>query len=582
MQDNTNTQPRPRKASALVLAVAMMMTALIGSGAITYTVAAASAEAEIELVPEYESVTYVLDPVTILQRFDSFGTWEKIGNSELTNSTLLLNAHSEGANLTFATNSANYFEVRLKGTEVNSSAWFTLTNASATPYINIGVNGTYVNYTYMDTTEKTGTLVTDGVTLGNWTKLGIEFTSSAVILSAVDVDGTVLGTASLTGVDLTYDLIEEVKILNDNTDDVFVDYIFASISSTAYTPAKLDSNKLNSAATLEKEYQKMLIEFGDKDMAPGTYSDEAVTHSTFGGTPSDKTVSTDRYLNQTDMGEILAAHKETVEPITGTAKYQGWDNLMDDNEDTLQRYIADNHQVAKSDVTVIDYYMTGAKLNYTFNSAMVDAIEQAWFKYASNMADTLGAQTVFVDDADAVACIGGTAPWTMAITKKAVDLNYFYYPGTIESKKFTDALDDLSDAIRDKTLGAALMLPDSFSNITTASKTNPDAYALAADGGLWNNRMQNLDQALQFTDAAIGNILQGATYMLFDLGSAATALDWTVTEDGKFTSTPFTVASLYGSEIVAYGALIVIIAIAILVPLLIFGGIKVKKGRRKN
>ena len=92
----------------------MMMTALIGSGAITYTVAAASAEAEIELVPEYESVTYVLDPVTILQRFDSFGTWEKIGNSELTNSTLLLNAHSEGANLTFATNSANYFEVRLK------------------------------------------------------------------------------------------------------------------------------------------------------------------------------------------------------------------------------------------------------------------------------------------------------------------------------------------------------------------------------------------------------------------------------------------------------------------------------------
>ena len=55
-------------------------------------------------------------------------------------------------------------------------------------------------------------------------------------------------------------------------------------------------------------------------------------------------------------------------------------------------------------------------------------------------------------------------------------------------------------------------------------------------------------------------------------------------EDGKLSSSPLTFASCYGSEVVAYGALIVLIAIP-LVAIIVVGGVfgaKKVRGKKRN
>jgi hypothetical protein len=580
MNGTDETKHSPRKLLATVFAVAMLLTVLAGSGAITSTAAAASPDADLELVPHYKDVTYVLDPVTFDQRFDAIGSWEKTGDAELSDSRLVMDA-DEGAVLEIEDNLANYFEARLMFDSANATVTFKLTDGTNYTSIAIAASGA-VTYALNNGTTATGSVAASGVAAGEWIKVGIEFTEAAVIFTAIDSTGDSLGSASIADAILTFDAVTEVSVKSAGVGVVgYADYAFGSLTQTEFVAAALDGTDLNSSPALEKKFQKFLVEFGQKDMVPGTYSDEAVTHALYGGEISDRTLASDRYLNQTDMGELLSAHKETVEPITGTATYKGWSDLQKDNEDTLLAYLADQHDVSKDQVTVIDYYMDGVALNYTFNSAMTDAVEQAWFDYSRDMADDLGAQTAYNDEA-AVNSVTGTM--TMAITKQPTDLNYFYYPTSVEAAEFEDAMDVLSDRLREKTIGAAVMIPETFENITVASKTNPDAYAMDVDGSVWNNAMKDLDRAYQFTDAALGNILQGATYMLFDLDSMATAMDWSVMQDGKLTATPLTFASVYGSEVVVYSALVVLIAIP-LVALLIVGGVfgaKKVKARKKQ
>jgi len=579
MNGVTQSDKCPMKLPAFILAVAMMLTVLVGSGAITTTVAAASPEAELELVPHYRDVTYVLDPVSFNQRFDAMGTWEEIGDADLADSRLVMN-ENEGASLALEDNLANYFESRLMFN--STAALVTLKLSDGSNFTSIAVANTgKVTATYSNGSDAS-VEIASGASAGEWIKVGIEFTDDAVIFSATGADGSVLGSATVTDALLAYGEITEISIKTTETGSAgYADYVYGSLTRTSYTPAELNSLDMNSSPSVEEKFQKMKVEFGDRDMAPGIYSDEAATYSLYGGELSDRQFSADRYLNQSDMGEMLSAHRESINPVTGTATYKGWSDLQEDNENTLLAYLADQHDVTKDQVTVIDYYMDGVSLNYTFNEEMCEAIENAWFQYAREMADDLGAQTAYVDDASVAAASGTMA---LSITKKSVDLDHFYYPATVDAKKFDDAMGDLSDRLREKTLGAALMVPESFENITAAAKTNPSAYYAmdTTNGGVWNNMMKELDRAYQFTDAALGNVLQGATYMLFDLGAMGEQMSWSVMENGKLTDSPFTVASLYGTEVVAYGALIVLIAIPLVACLLIFGVVKVRKVRRSQ
>lgn len=581
MYGTDKTEHRPRKPLAIVLAVAMMLTVLTASGAITQTVSAASPDADLELVPHYRDVTYVLDPVTFSQRFDALGSWEKIGNVELVDSKLVMDA-DEGASLALKGNLANYFEARLQFNSTDAVVTYKLSDGTNYTSIIINAAGT-VTCAYNNGSAATGNVAASGVVAAQWVKVGIEFGKDSVTFTAYDQAGASLGSKTVTDALLGFEDVAEVSITASGTGVIgYADYAFGSLTQTDFVAATLANKDLNSDPSKTQKFQKMKVEFGDRDMTPGTYSNEAVTHDLYGGKLSEKTLASDRYLNQTDMGELLASHKETIDPITGTATYQGWTDLQRDNEATLLNYLAAQHDVSKGTVTIIDYYMDGCSLNYSWNKAMTDAVEKAWFDYAKNMADKLGAQTAYKNEAT-VAFLGGTT--SLSIGKSSSDLSYFYYPTSVESDDFEKAMDELSTKLREKTLGALVIIPESFENVTVASKTNPsNYYAMDTNGGVWNNMMKKLDKAYQATDATLGNILQGATYMLFDLDGMAESMGWEVMKNGKLTAAPLTFATVYGSEVVVYSALIVLIAIPI-VALLVIGGVfgakKVQAKRKK-
>lgn len=584
MNGTEETKHRPRFLSAIFVAIAMVLTVLAGSGIITSTAAAASADAvDVELVPHYKDVTYVLDPVTFVQRFDALGDWEKIGNVELSDSRLVMDMN-EGATLEIEDNLANYFETRLMFDSTNADVSFKLSDGTNYTSIILAHDGA-INASYAkEGSTQVVEIDADGAVKGEWIKVSIEFTETSIIFRASGADG-LLGTQTVEDALLTFDEVTSVEIRASGTGAVaYADYCFASLTRTDFVAATIAGDDINARPELEKKFQKFMVEFGQKEMEPGTFSDEALTHELYGGELSTKTLASDRYLNQSDMGELLAKHKETNTKITGTATYQGWSNLQRSNEDALQEFLADEHDVSRESVTIIDYYMDGASLNYSFNKATVEAVEKAWLKYATEMADELGAQTAYNDEAAVANSIYGTM--ALAIGKKPSDLNYFYYPTSVDAKEFDKAMDDLSDKLREKTIGALVMLPETFENMTVASKTNPDAYALSVggDGSIWNNAMQKLDKAYQATDAALGQMLQGATYMLFDLDAMGDAMGWSIMKDGKLTSSPLTFAQVYGSEVVAYGALGLLIAIPI-VALLVVGGVfgaKKVRARKKQ
>jgi len=580
MNGNDERKKRPMRLPAIVFAVAMMLTVLCGSGAITQTVSAESPSAELELAPHYKDVTYVLDQVTLLQRFDTIGDWSKISDASLADSRLVMDA-DEGASITISGNLATYFESRLMFNSTNATVTMKLSDGTNYTAIAIAAAGT-VTATFNNGSAQTVVVAASGAVKESWIKVGIEFTADGVVFTASNATA-LLGTKTFSTALLGFKDITSMEIKSTATGVVgYADYAFASITQTDFVAATLNDSKLNSDPALTEKFQKFKVAFTD-DAVPATYSDESVTHALYGDNISDKSLASDRYLNETDMGEMLAAHAETKNEVTGTATYQGWEDLYNDNEDTLQTYLANEHDVSKDTVTVIDYYMDGVGLNYTFNSAMTDAVENAWFKYSQDMADNLGAQTSYSDEASVADSISGTMAFSVT-GKDPVDLDYFYFPTSVEQKEFDDAMDDLSDQLREKTIGGLVIVPETFQNITLGAKTNPNAYATTPDGSVWNNAFQSIDSAYQATDAALGAILQGASYMVFDLDAMSAQLGWSVMEDGKLSSSPLTFASCYGSEVVAYGALIVLIAIP-LVAIIVVGGVfgaKKVRGKKRN
>ena len=68
-----------KRSIAISVAIMLGMVAVFGSGALSFTVEAASlvksADIDIELVPTYREVTYTLDAIETLQRWDAQGDW---------------------------------------------------------------------------------------------------------------------------------------------------------------------------------------------------------------------------------------------------------------------------------------------------------------------------------------------------------------------------------------------------------------------------------------------------------------------------------------------------------------------------
>ena len=584
--EETTARPKKRLGAfgAVFAAAILVMTVVLGSGAMTMEVSAASGgDVDMELVPGYRDVTYVLDPVQTSQRFDSISMWNAIGAVTFDDSMMIM-GESQGANLTVAEAAAlarsTYFEIKLKAEAVTADVTMTLDQFSSDNMASIGLGATgAIEATYYDgTTVKTVTLDA-AYEVDTYYRLAIEFSGESVIFTAHHDNGTLIESSVVQDCKLVSKDIGAVVIENAAAAALaYADYYFSSSDRTAYTQATYESADLNSKPTAVDTYQKMEIDFGKEGMKPGSYSSDAFVHEAYGYQDTGKSLVNDRYLNKTDFGEILAVEQETENPVRGLAKYMGWKDLQSDNERVLESYIASVHKVPLDQVFVVDYYLTSCHINYTWTPELADDVNKAWYDASKSLGAEMGAEIKFADkDVSKALSVGRTAP--MKVYHSHDDVEYLFFPTTASTSVFGEKMEPLQDYIRYHTVGAAMMVPHNFANITDAATLSLTAEA-AMESNVWYNAMRNLDSAFQFTDALLGQILQNAKYMAMDLTSMQSSMSWTVMENGKLLDSPLTMVTEMGNLVFPIIIVVVIIAIVAVILFGVFGK-KMVRGKRR-
>jgi hypothetical protein len=166
------------------------------------------------------------------------------------------------------------------------------------------------------------------------------------------------------------------------------------------------------------------------------------------------------------------------------------------------------------------------------------------------------------------------------VLPKAVDLENVYFPAAISQKSFETMMKDLSDRMREKTIGAALLVPENFANITDKA-TLGFSLQDAANMAILDNALRNLDQAFQFTDLALGEILNGTDSLNMDLSDVQSSISgWSIFGDGKPESQPLSSVSVLGSTLVLIIVIVVILVIACAATSFLLT--KNRKGRRAH
>ena len=584
--EQTTARPKKRLGAygALFATAILMMTFVLGSGAITMEVSAASGgDVDMELVPGYRDVTYVLDPVQTSQRFDAIGMWNAIGSVTFDDSLMVM-GENQGANLTIAETAAlddsTYFETKLKASAITANVSMTLDKFSSSNMASIGLaaDGSIAATYYDGTAVKIVTLAA-AYEADKFYLLAIEFAADSVVFSASYDNGTLIESSVVTDCELTAASIDAVIIKNVAAATTgYADYYFGSSERTAFTPTTYETADLNATPTALDTYQKMEIDFGAEGMVPGSYSSDAFVHEAYSYQDAGKSIVNDRYLNKTDFGEILAVEKETDNPVRGLAKYMGWKNLQADNERVLADYIASVHKVPIDQVRVIDYYMSSCQVNYTWTPELAADVNDAWYSSVKEMGAGLGAEIKYADkDMSKALSFGRTAP--METFHEYDDVEYLFFPTTASTSVFGEKMETLQDYLRYHTVGAAMMVPLSFGNITDTATLSMTAEG-AMESNIWYNTMKGLDSAFQFTDALLGQILQNAKYMAMDLTSVQSSMSWTVMENGKLLESPLTMVTEMGNFVFPIVIVVVIIAIVAVILLGVFGTKKVR-GKRK-
>ena len=566
----------------------LVMVAVLGSGAVSFNAVAASSttDVDIELVPKYREVTYVLDPIETLQRWDARGDWNLIGTPVIDDS-LLMCEQNEGANLTHADwpaiDNGMYYEARMKADATTAAGGMRLDQFGSSDQILIGFNATGDIYCAYYTGSATKYKELGSYAANTFYRVGVLFETSQVTFYGYYDNYTATGSAAVTDCGLKYTDVDSI-ILNESAAGrvMYFDYVYQTSDRTPVTSTSATGTGVNAGPKETDRFMRMKVDFSDREMDPATYSDYSAVHSAVGKAVSTKSLNNDRYLNMADFGQVLASTKETDIPIIGTAKFQGWKDLRTDNERQLQEYLADKHNVGVDQIHVVDYYVTDLSLNYTWGKDVADKVQETWFDATRDLAEDLGADLVFKEGRDPALpdmplSLGKTT--FSAVLPKAADLENVYFPAAISQKSFETMMKDLSDRLREKTIGAALLVPENFANITDRAALG---FSLqdAADMAILDNALKNLDQAFQFTDLALGEILNGTDYLDMDLSGVQSSVSgWSIFGDGKPESQPLSSVSVMGSTLVLIIVIVVIVVIACVATSFLLT--KNRKGRRE-
>lgn len=542
------------------VAIALFLAVVLSSGVLSFTATAISptADIDIELQPQYEYVKYTLDPLETDQRWDSAGAWGMIGTGYLADSNLVATANN-GANLTLADwvhiSHGSYYETKIKANVTTANAYMNLTGASAYVKIGLGAAG-QITATFKNGTAHT-TVNLAAYEADTWYMVAVYYENSVWRAQAFANNGTSLAVKTLNGASLAYANITQVIEKNvAAATTAYFDYMFQTSKRTAYVPTGTDSTGVNVAPTEDETFLHMKVDFSNPDQQPATYSNDPKVIAATGLSYFNVSVDQIKKVNLTDMANALTVLKEDKEPVVGVAKVKGWSNLQADSEAQLQAYLAGKHSVAASDISIVDYRITAVQANYTWSKSMEDKVADAWFKSIKNQADDVGAEVVFKDKAKTT---------SLDLMKGPEDVDYINLAG-LTQKQYDSMMKGVSNDMRGKVLGLAMLSPDSTDNITQKSFMGSAGgmFSLTDMTGLsvGSSGIENVDSSYQFTDAALGQMLAKSGYLQVDVQQASDDGEWNAVKDGKLAAAPMTSVSLIGADLVDYAIIVLLVIIA--------------------
>jgi hypothetical protein len=565
-----------RKFTAIVAAALMLAVSVLAVGVVSVPVSAASVtneEVDVQLVPHYSYVDYRMDRIETLQRFDSMGDlWTAVSTPTVTDSTLVM-GQNMGANVSVASwphiDDGTYYEIKMKAASVDANVSLSLVG-SATNYMKLVLGATgKITCIYTNATAFVLTYQLMAVYVANtYYKLSLEFQDSQVVATACYENGTVILSHAITDGSLDYDEITDILIKQTVAAKIGTcDWFVQTATATSFTPETATGADLRTDPNAREDYLKMRVDFGKADMTPGTYSNDPTVHTAFGSTVTTLPVSTDRYYNLTDFAGVLGSTKEDKEPVTGIAKLRGWNNLHDDNELTLQEFLAKKHAVGVEDISVIDYYINDLKINYTWSAGLQEKVKDTWYNSMKSAVKDIGGELTFSKDRTIEHPLHSYA-----------DVKYAYFPSQVTQKQVDSMMKTVSNDMRDKTIACALLAPCAQSDLVDPAMFNLaiGAYELALDPT--KTVGENWDTSYQFTDAMVGEMLSDSDSMGVDAQAVQANQNWTVVADGKPVPTAATSMVVFGSDL----WLIIIIIVVMIIATVVLSIFVVRKHKKKR
>ena len=531
----------------------------------------AEKDVDARLEPHYESISYTLDPIEVVQRFDAQGDWYWPATTEMDDSKLTLTA-ATNASLNVAHDAnlddGKYYEIRVKATAA-SNFTFKLED-DGTDYLSMMLaanQGIFAKYTSSTSTTTSASLATWAA--ATWVHLGIDCTAADTVFYVYyDGNGTVDGYATAANQNLTYSEIHEVEFSQSvAAKTATVDWFVQTSAHTDLTPIGQASRALR--VTSEETVTKRNVAYTlDELKDVVTLSNDSAVQDVIGYTSTGKDLSNDNKLNDTDLGHILMETPEDIDAkFRGTTVVKGWDSMKDSIDESIENYLAERHDVAKA--YVIDYYIDDMKFNITVTEGMAEKVEKATIKTFMDQAEDEGAEITYDDQ--------------VGIRSDYTDFDYAYMPRDITGQEWEDMKQDLSNAVRKKCFSMVAL-----TQARPAEVVDPlfEFYIMASMMGVDLTGDLDVDTTYQETNALIGSILLGEDYTAVDAETldsemaTSSASGFDTVEDGKASTSGLSLITCYSSILIYVLVVVVVIASAFVIVLMLAKRKKHKRAKK--
>jgi hypothetical protein len=575
--------------AAIIVVAAMLFVNIQAQASLTDTVTNDdSINPRIE--PTYSVIAFTFDIPTVIQRWDDSQGWYIPATGATIDDSKVNLSGAANVSLDKSTDASIYggmnYEVRILNwqTSANSSLQLKDAGASETISIYLAANAKIYYSVPNATSPAVKGVLLAAYTAGTWYRIGIEYTASnAVTVYALYDNCTEIASASVKAVNVTYAEIDQVNLAQTvGAKQTLVDFFYISAGNTETAPLAASSRMYRVEPTDKVERYNIAYNLDDMPSEVTTFSNYSSIQDAANYTPTGITAATDRKINDTDTGNILAETQEdAAQDQRGKVVAKGWADPKTATEDQLQGYLEDKYDTAN--VWLIDYYMSECKLNMTLSDSESNQIKKSAMKNWANIVKDNGGETSYVDDA------GLVNEWH--------DIDYTYVSRDVTSDEFAVMRVDLSNEVRKDTISMVGITAEDPNSITEPYFGIP---ALGGDGNVIRT-MGTLvgGPIVQFTNLVLGNAVADKQSTVIDMkaidletGAKVTgagvarisaATQTAPVEDGKATTAGLAVIGVFAMVLIIDIIIIVaIMFIALAVIGAVFGAKKHKEREEKK